>query len=337
MENKVTIQDVADLAKVSKTTVSKYINDIPYVSEKTGKKIADAIETLQFRPNTFARGLANKSLNLIGLVISDFQLSINIELIKSIEEATRKLGYNLVLVSTNDNRDKEEEVCDMLINHYNHLDGIILANMRMESVSLFKLQGTFKNIVMVHRHIEFIEIDYVVNDGYLGGVLATEHLVGLGHKNLAMISGPTDIYQFQERIKGFKSVLKKYGLDKNAVVIETEQSIEAGYRAAEKIVFDHKLPTAIFAGSDMLALGVIEAATHYNWDIPQELSLIGYDDVLFSKLARVPLTTIDSRMSELGELAVQLLNERINGREELKQIKVQPSLVVRQSSAVVNK
>ncbi len=328
-----TIQDVADLAGVSKATVSKYLNDIPYVSTKTRKKISIAIEELQFRPNTFARGLANKSLSLIGLVISDFQLSINVELIKAIEEESRKHGYNLVLVSTNDDSATEEEVCEILINQYRHLDGIILANMRLESTSLSKLEGVFKNIVMVHRYIESVEIDYAVIDGYLGGKLAAQYLISQGHKNLAMISGPTSIFQFKERIQGFKSVLKEYGIEEQAVIIETDQSLEAGYRAAEKIVFEHKVPTAIFASSDMLALGVLEAATHYGWNIPNEISLIGFDNIFFSKLARVPLTTIDSRMKELGTTAVQQLKERISGRTTLEQIKLQPSLVVRESCA----
>ena len=328
-----TIQDVADLAGVSKATVSKYINDIPYVATKTRKKIADAIVELQFRPNTFARGLANKSLSLIGLVISDFQVSINMELIKAIEVESRKLGYNLVLVSTNDDNTKEEEVCEILINQYRHLDGIILANMRINSTSLSKLEGVFKNIVMVHRHVESVAVDYAVIDGYLGGKLAAEYLISQGHRNLAMISGPTNIFQFKERIEGFKSVLKEHGIEEQAAIIETDQSLEEGYRAAERIVFEHKLTTAIFASSDMLALGVLEAATQYGWDIPNEISLIGFDNIFFSKLARVPLTTIDSRMNELGVTAVKLLNERIKGRTTLEQIKLRPSLVVRDSCA----
>lgn len=331
-----TIQDVADLAGVSKATVSKYINDIPYVAMKTQKKIAEAITELQFRPNTFARGLANKSLSLIGLVISDFQFSINVELIKSIEEESRKNGYNLVLVSTNDDSTKEEEVCEILISQYGHLDGIILANMRLNSTSLLKLEGVFKNIVMVHRHIESVATDYVVIDGYLGGRLAAEYLISQGHRNLAMISGPTNIFQFKERIEGFKSVIKEHKIEQQAVIIETDQSLEEGYRAAEKIVLEHKDTTAIFASSDMLALGVLEAATDYGWDLPDEISLIGYDNIFFSKLARVPLTTIDSRMEELGTTAVQLLNERIKGRTTLEQIKLQPSLVVRDSCAKLN-
>lgn len=330
-----TIQDVADLAGVSKATVSKYINDIPYVATKTRKKIADAIEELQFRPNTFARGLANKSLSLIGLVISGFQVSINMELIKAIEIESRKLGYNLVLVSTNDDNTKEEEVCEILINQYRHLDGIILANMMLNSRSLSKLEGVFKNIVMVHRHIESVAVDYVVIDGYLGGKLAAEYLISQGHRNLAMISGPTNIFQFKERIEGFKSAIKEHGIEEQAVIIDTDQSLEEGYRAAERIVLEHKLTTAIFASSDMLALGVLEAASHYGWDIPGEISLIGYDNIFFSKLARVPLTTIDSRMQELGTTAVELLNERIKGRTTLEQIKLRPSLVMRDSCAKI--
>jgi DNA-binding LacI/PurR family transcriptional regulator len=329
-DKKATILDVAKLAKVSKATVSKFINDIPYVSSATQKKIEHAIKELNFHPNSLARGLVNRSIKLIGLVVSDFDIMINMELIKSIETEAQRNGYNVVLANVNLNELGEEKIPAIFGDQ--HLDGVILANARVDDVQINKLQKMFQYIVMVHRHFETDAIDYTVIDGYLGGRLAVEYLIGLGHKHIAMIKGPKSIAQFVERERGFLDALKENGLEEQGYVIETNQTLEDGYRAAENIVYVLKKPTAIFASTDILALGVLEAAREYRWKVPGDLSLIGFDNIFFSKLARIPLTTIDARVKELAENSVRLLMERIQGvRSEVNQIKLPPSLIVRES------
>ena len=323
-----TIQDVAKQAGVSKATVSKYLNNIPYVAVSTRKKIERAIQELDFHPSTFARGLVNKSLRLIGLVISDFEIMMKMELIKAVETEASKYGYTVVLVSAGQNEDK---LIELLSTHYRHLDGIILANVTNDGFNISRLSEVFENIVMVHRHIESVPIDYTVVDGYLGGKLAAEYLIGLGHKEIAMIAGPERILQFEQRVQGFKDTLIEYGIEKQALFIHTDQTVEAGYRAAENIRLEKKSTSAIFASTDYLAFGVLEAARQYGWSIPDELSVIGFDNIFFSELARVPLTTIDGRIKDLGVSAVEILNRRIQGKEHLEQIKLRPSLVVRDS------
>lgn len=332
MKKRPTIQDVANLAGVSKATVSKYLNNIPYVSPNTQKKIENVIETLQFQPNSLARGLANKSTKLIGLVVSNYESMINMELIKSVETEAAKHHYSIVLFSTNDDISNERELPDVLMNKFQHLDGIILANVREEGIELSQFNKTFKHIVLLHRHIPNSQVDYVVIDGYIGGRLAAEYLVGLGHQRIAMITGPKNIYQFQQRVKGFKDVLKEHGLLEYCNILESGQSVEEGYEAAEKIVFESHSPTAIFAGTDVLALGVLDAARHYGWKVPEDLSVIGFDNIYFSRFARIPLTTIDARIKDLGEQAVRTLLERMQGKaSEMKKIELRPTLVVRES------
>lgn len=332
MKKTSTIQDVANLAGVSKATVSKYLNNIPYVSPNTQKKIKNAIETLQFQPNSLARGLVNKSTKLIGLVVSNYESMINMEMIKSVEMEAAKHNYSVVLFSTNDDTRNERELPEILVNKYQHLDGIILANVRKEGMELSQFKRAFENIVLLHRHIPNSQVDYVVIDGYTGGRLAAEYLVGLGHKRIAMITGPKNIYQFQQRVLGFKNTLKEHGLLEQCYILESGQSVEEGFKAAEKIVFESNSPTAIFAGTDVLALGVLDAARHYGWAIPEDLSVIGFDNIFFSRLARIPLTTIDARIKDLGEHAVRLLIDRIQGAtDEVKKIKLRPTIVVRES------
>jgi len=331
MKRNVSIQDVAKLAGVSKATVSKYLNNVPYVSQDTKKRIERAIQKLGFKPNSLARGLANQSSGLIGLVISDFENLLNMELVKSIETEAAKQGYSIVLMSTNDHEENERKISELLGQRYGHLDGVIVAIAREGGVDLDELQRTFRHVVLVHRHVPTDCFDYVVVDGYVGARLAVEYLVSLGHKRIAAISGPTDIFQFRERIRGFQDALAEHGLLDQCAVLVGGQSLTDGYRAAERVVFDHA-PTAIFALSDTLAFGVLDAAKNYGWKIPGDLSLIGFNNSFFCRLARVPLTTIDARIKDIGTIAVQRLVEKIRGNNtQIKQIVLRPSLVVHES------
>ncbi len=338
MKKKPTIKDVASVAGVSKSTVSKYLNDTPYVSLDTKKDIEKAIKELGYRPNNLARSLVHKSTGLIGLVISDYENLINKDLIKAVDEEANKQGYSVVLSSTNDDVNKERNISDILANNFYHLDGVILASPREEGVELRKLVEQFNHIVLVHRHVPNNFLDYVIVDGYMGGRLAAEYLIGLGHERIAMFAGPKSIYQFKERIRGFEDALKAHGLHDKGEIVDVEQSVDGGYKAAENIVFEPSRPSAIFASSDMIALGVLDAARHYNWDIPGDISIIGFDNIFFSRLARVPLTTVDARIKDLGTIAVQKLVERISGtREEVEQIVLRPTLVFRESCREIKK
>jgi len=342
MKRKPTIQDVADLAGVSKSTVSKYLNNIPYVSAKTAEKIEKVIKEIGFQPNSLARSLVSNKTGLIGLAISDFDNPINMELIKSIQLEADKFNYQVVLISTNDDQRSEDQLPKLLGGKFQNLDGILLANARedgIEQTKLKKINEIFEHIVLVHRHVPTKDFDYVIIDGYMGAKLATEYLIRLGHRRIAMISGPKKIFQFRERVRGFKDTLQENGLLDQGFIIEVdEQKVEDGYRATEEIMFGGINPTAIFASTDRLALGALDAAKNYGWEIPNELSVVGFDNIYFSRLARVPLTTIDGRVKELGARSVQILIEKIeNLRKEREQIILSPTLVVRDSCSEVIK
>lgn len=332
MRKNPTIQDVAKLAGVSKATVSKYLNNTPYVSPVTKKRIEEAIKKLDYHPSSLARGLVSKSIKLIALVISDVELLINSSLIKSIENEAVQHGYDIVLVNTNDDLKYEQNLSKVLTERYQHVDGLILANARENGVNLPELKKTFENIVLVHRHIPNDIVDFVVVDNYIGGRLAAEYLVRMGHRKVATISGPKEIYPYRDRIRGFTQVFEEHDLKDQLIIVEGGQTLESGYHATEKLMASPAPPTAIFATSDMLAFGALDAARDYGWRIPEELSVIGFDNIFFSRLARIPLTTIDGQFVDLGKKAVQILLERIENKEQdLQQIMLHPSLIVRES------
>lgn len=338
MPKRPTINDVAKLAKVSKSTVSKYLNDTPYVSAETKEKIEKAIEELDYYPSSVARGLVSKSINLIALVISDVEMLNNFLLIKNIEREANKYGYDIVLVTTNDDIKVEQNLNQILTERYKHVDGIILANARENGVDLESLKQSFSHIVLVHRYIPNDIIDHVSIDNYLGGRLVAEYLIRMGHETFAIISGPTEIYPYKDRVKGFIETLDNNGFSNSYTVIEQGQTLESAYQATEKLMTGDLPPNSIFATSDLLAFGVLDAAKDYNWKIPEELSLIGFDNVFFSRLSRIPLTTVDGQFEALGKKAVHLLVDRMkNGDKKLEQIFLQPSLIVRESCKNFNK
>jgi len=337
MAKKATITDVARLANVSKSTVSKYLNNTPYVSEKTKEKIRKAIEELDYSPNTFARGLVNKSTKLIALVLSRIEMLNNYLLLTSIEEESNKYGFDIVFVTTRNDEQVEQSINKILSERYKHVDGIILANIRDNGINLEELKRKFENIVLVHRHIPNDIVDYVTIDNYLGGKIVADYFLRMGHKSFAAISGPSEILPYRERIKGFTETLIKNGFQDSYSIIEGGQDLEAGYKAAEKIMLGDDPPTAVFATSDLLALGFLDASKDYGWNIPNEVSLTGFDNVYVSRLARVPLTTVDGQFEDLGKKSVQLLVERMADKnKDLTQIFLQPSLIVRGSCSNLN-
>lgn len=336
MNKKVTINDVAKLANVSKSTVSKYLNSIPYVSEITAKKIEESINILDYHPSSVARGLVSKSINLIVLVISNIELLNNFLLVKTIENEAKKYGYDIVLMTTNDDEAIERNLTEILTVRYKHVDGIILANIRKNGADVRRLKQTFKNVVLVHRYIPNSIVDYVSINNYKGGQIVAKYLKNLGHEKVAVISGPKEILPYSERVKGFTDTLKDFGFKKdNLLFTEENQTLAAAYEAAEKIMSIPNPPTSIFATSDLLAFGVLDAAKAHGWEIPRDFSLIGFDNIFFSRLARVPLTTIDGQFDILGKKAVSFLIDRLNNNEKkVQQTFLEPSLIIRESSAL---
>lgn len=335
-----TINDVAKLANVSKATVSKYLNNTPYVSDLTRDQIEKAIQKLDYHPNSIARGLVNKSINLIALVISNFELLNNYRLVSIIENEAAKFGYDIVLVTTKDDRNIEQDLNKILSERFRHVDGLILANIRQDSADFENLVNSFEHIVMVHRYIPNDFVDYVTIDNYWGGKLVAEHLINLGHKQFAVISGSTKIMPYKERQKGFiDTLIRNDFTSSNFVVIEGNQTLEAGYNATTTLMKRKTPPTSIFATSDLLAFGVLDASKDNGDYVPEKVSLIGYDNIFFSRLAKVPLTTIDGRFEELGTKAVQILVNKIKNihkDKSLQQIRLEPSLIIRESCIRLN-
>lgn len=328
----VTIDEVARHAGVSKTTVSKHLNGVPYVSEQAAARIDEAIAALDFRVNPLARSLATNRTGSLAVVIPSITNPFYPDLVAAIETEAFRRGYDLFLVSTGGDTARETALADDL--RRKRVDGILFASVRVDSAELNGLVARGEKIVMVSRHVEGVPADYVVADNHAGAVMAVEHLIHRGHRAIGYLGGPESVVAFRERLRGYRDTMANHGLaiDPRHVLI-TESGTDGGFRGALQLFHASERPTALFVGSDAMALGVLEAAQSIGVSIPHELALVGFDNISFARVAAVPLTTIDGRTAELGQIAVQLLVDRIEGHgaRPIQQITLPPSLIVRRS------
>jgi DNA-binding LacI/PurR family transcriptional regulator len=305
---------------------------VPYVSEQAAARIDEAIAALDFRVNPLARGLVTNRTGSLAVVIPSITNPFYPDLVAAIDGEASKRGYDLLLVSTGGDAAREAALVADL--RRKRVDGILFASVRVDSAVLNNLVERGEKVVMVSRHVEGVAADFVVPDNHAGAVMATEHLVRLGHRAIGYLGGPESVVAFRERLRGYRDTMARHGLpiDPRWVIV-TETGIESGFRGAMHFAHLDERPTALFVSSDAMALGVLEAAQASGWRIPEDLAIVGFDNITFSRVAAVPLTTIDGRTAELGRIAVQLLVDRIEGNDagNVQQITLPPSLIVRRS------
>jgi DNA-binding LacI/PurR family transcriptional regulator len=333
---KVTINDVARLAGVSKGTVSKFLNDTPYVSEANKAVIAAAIEKLGYEPNRLAQGLSLGRSKTVGLVVANIGNPFYGELIRGAEVVAAQCGYTLLLASTDGNPKRESGIVGAM--RQQQVDGIVFASVRLEDVEVSALAKDGVKVVLASRHLPTASVDTVRVDGVLGGRMAVEHLIGHGHKRIAYVGGPQSIAQFQERAQGWRDALEHAGLSTHSELsVHVDQlDIDAGVSAMRRLLALADPPTAVFAATDNLAFGVLKACNLAGVAVPKQLALIGFDNVAFGEVALVPLTSVDGSGFGIGQRAMRLMIDGIErapdaAEQEPTQIVMEPTLCIRRS------
>lgn len=328
-----TIKDVAALAGISYTTVSHVLNKTRPVSEAVRLKVEAAIAELDYVPSAVARSLKARSTATIGLLVPNSVNPYFAELARGIEDACERNGYCVILCNSDDNPQKQRSYLRVLLEK--RIDGLIVASVGEDS----DLQGSLANVrtpmVIVDRELEGVEADLVRIDHELGAYLATRHLLELGHRDIACIGGPASTSTAQLRLAGFQRALAEAEVKVNDEhVVSSDFTSLGGYAAAAQLL-DGRRPTAIFAGNDMIGIGVLRAAAERNICVPGELSVIGFDDIQLSRYVFPALTTVGQSIRELGESAASLLLSRIAQplRGEPEQRIVEPKIVLRESTA----
>lgn len=331
-----TVRDVARLAGVSTSTVSKHLNGQPYVAAKTAEKIQDAISELKYEPHGPGRSLASGRTKLIGVVVASIRNPFYAELVSTLDSESRGRGYGVVLGTTDDEPGREQFISRALMQ--GGVDGIVVASAHGTDRELEVLQERRTPLVLASRHVLDLNVDFVTVDGRMGASLAVEHLLTLGHERIAYVGGPQSVLQFQERFAGYRASLEDNGHPvHDARIIQNVDGLVGGRKATTSLLAlpAMKRPTAIFAASDYIAFGVMAEARARNVNIPKELSVIGFDGLSLGEAAAVPLTTIDGRIADIGRSAVRLLINRLENPDSNyppQQERLMPFLQLREST-----
>ena len=333
-----TIKDIAKLAKVSVTTVSKVINDYSDISPETKKHVLKIIDQNNYRPNANARTLSTNKSYAIGLFFKDHQNSglhhpFFREIIYGLEREFSEYGYDLILFSSKwGDKFKYVEKC----NHRN-VDGAILMGMPKSDEYLDQLIKAGIPAVFVDLDITGDNATYVMSDNIEGAVKAIDYLVELGHEKIGMITGEKMTKPAQDRLTGYKKALKNNGLDYNSDwVIEGRFSETGGYNSMEKIINLDEHPTAVFCQGDKIAFGAIKAINNSKYKVPEDFSIIGFDDIEISSYIEPQLTTIHQNKFKMGKITAELLIKMINNPDKKYSPVIIPTkLVERKSCAKV--
>ena len=332
-----TIKDVANLAGVHPSTVSRVINDDSRISEKTKNKVLLIIKKLRYTPNAIARGLKTKRTHTLGMLIPDITNPFFAEIARGVEDAASKNNFNVILCNTDDKLKKERTYLEIL--RGKRVDGLILGTAHIKDKSILELEKNNFPYILISRNIEGLDKNCVIVDDEVGGIMATEYLIKLGHRRIAHITGPLKTRSALNRLKGYKLVLKKHRIEyKDELVGEGDFRIKGGYQVMKRFLKLTEPPTAIFAANDLLALGAMQVIQKKNFHIPEDFSVVGFNDIKLASFVYPPLTTIRQPMLEMGALAVKMLIKIIeegefNQRKEVLESK----LIIRESCKKINR
>jgi len=326
-----TIKDVAELAEVHPSTVSRVINGNPRISEKTKNKVFLIIKKLGYTPNAIARGLKTKRTHTLGMLIPDITNPFFAEIARGVEDAANKNSFNVILCNTDDKLKKERTYLEIL--REKRVDGLILGTAHIRDKSILELEKKKFPYILISRNIERLNKNCIIIDDVEGGIMATEYLIKLGHRRIAHITGPLKTRSALNRLKGYKLALKKHEIEyKDELVGEGDFRIKGGYQVMKRFLKLTEPPTAIFAANDLIALGAMQAIQKKNFHIPEDFSVIGFNDIELASFVYPPLTTIRQPILEMGNLAVKMLLRIIIEKEfNQRRIILQPKLVIRES------
>lgn len=327
-----TIKDVADYAGVSRATVSRVLNNHPYVTEDVRARVEDAMRHLGYHPNRAARRLRAQSSDVLGLIVPDIQNPLFQSIVRGVEDAAYDCGMNVILCNTDDNPDKQEaylrvmqaeQSAGLIVVPTHPGDGRVLAPVREAGIP----------IVFLDREVDDFEADTVRVDNVRGAYLAVRHLLSLGYKRIAAIAGTQYLTPGYERLRGYYDALNECGLpvDERLVKIGNFR-IDGGRALAQEFMQSPQPPEALFVSNNLMTLGALRGLHELGIVIPDQVALVGFDDMPWAGDLNPPLTAVAQPGYELGQQAVELLLKRLAQPDApYRKVIMQPHLVVRGS------
>lgn len=333
----VTIKDIAREAGVSYATVSRALNDHPDISVKTKARIVQIANEMGYSPNAIARGLVKKNTNMVGLLVPDITNPYFPEVARGVEDHLSSVGINLFLCNTN--WEEEKEMVYIRALREKRVEGLIIAPVTISSHQRIREENLNIPFVYIGSKTEALDENYVILDNVEASFIATEYLIDLGHKDIAFIGGYESSVSNRDRVRGYREALKKHNLEREINIIKSSSfRRESGYAIALEFVRESSIPSAIVAANDIIALGVIEAFENNGYNVPGDISVIGFDDIQFASLPKINLTTINQPKYDMGMDAAKILVKIINSKLDDSMIVenrhvVKPKLIVRGTCA----
>ena len=326
----ITIKELAKLLDLSPTTVSRVLsgNAKKYrISDATEKIVKETAKKLQYEPNQIARNLRLQQTNTIGLVIPDISNPFFANLARMIEIELRKRGKLIILSDTHDSSDLESETLKFLFGR--KVDGILVAPVGLRSEHFQRF--TQVPVVMIDRYFSELSVPYVSTDNYGSAYAATQYLINKNHRKIACIQGLVNTIPNKERIRGFQKAIEDYGISPEDIEIcGTDFSIENGYNTANKLLKQVNSLTAIFTLGNQIAIGAMQAIKENGLKIPEDISIISFDDQAYFELTSPPLTTIRQPINLIGQEAVRILFDLLDGKQP--ESKLLPAKLIERSS-----
>jgi LacI family transcriptional regulator len=326
------MKQIAKNCGVSVATVSRVINHPESVSQETHDKIVAVMNELNYTPNEQARSLTLNRTNTIALFVPNILNPLYTQIAKGIEEVAHQKGYNLLLCNTELSVLKERDYINMLIKR--RIDGLIFSYSLLQLDDIERINNQKIPLVMIGQNADGISTNKVVADLELGVYQAITHLIEIGNREIAFISGPKKLSESCEKFKGYEKALREFGLSVNEkYIIEGDNEVEGGYLAAKKLLTLNPRVSAIFASNDLMAIGAMDAIKSEGYHIPRDFSIVGFDDIKMASLVEPKLTTVSHPVHKMGLIAARLLFDAIENKEEVfyQKVLLEPVLKVRKS------
>ncbi|MBC7870385.1 MAG: LacI family DNA-binding transcriptional regulator [Chitinophagaceae bacterium] len=329
-----TMVEVAKKAGVSVATVSRVVNNSGTVSPKLEQRVLKAMQKLNYHPSTLARSFKKQQTMLIGVLIPILEHPSYSRMASSIEKRLFEQGYRALICNSEEDEQREKEYIEMLLRQ--RVDGMIINSSARDSQSLMVLGENNIPIVLFDRNLKDLRCNKVFCDNSMGGFTGMEHLIQLGHERIGVVGAPSHPEPIIRRVLGIRQAMTQYEMpyDPELMVMGDTQLFDMGYNAARQLMALASPPTAIFALTDVTAVGVMHAVAELGYKVPDDISVLGYDDIPIASYIMPPLTTVAQPIVEMGRTAVDLLLRQIeDGDLEPQSAVLETRLVIRSSTA----
>jgi LacI family transcriptional regulator len=331
-----TVHDVAKRAGVAPITVSRVINNSGYISVETKNRVEIAIKELGYVPNTLARGLRSKRTHTLALVVTDITNPYFTSIARGVEDVAGAANFTVIYCNTDESETKEEKYANILAQK--QVEGVLLVPACGNSKTIKFLASNDIAVVVLDRRVSGVDADFVRSDSENAAKQLTKLLIGLGHQRIAMITGPHNVSTAVDRVTGYKEALGEAGLSENELVYYGAFNQQNGYDSTKQAMVQSPKPSAVFAGNNFILIGVVKALRELQLRVPEDISMVGFDDFPESMLVKPFFTAALQPAYEMGRLATELLLKRISGElsGECQEVVLRAEIVERESCAPKN-